>query len=221
MTTNNLAKRLKELRLLRGMSQEYLAEESRVSLRTIQRIENEESTPMGETIKRIAVALDIELSEFVGITSLEETNNLKGTIIFLKKQLSKTTKKSEIKTFKSFISVLKNLKEKDLNTTQLKQIENYITYLELEKIPSFSNEIYKLKLKKFKTYLNKKLRFIPTNYYTGLALIFVVPFIFAFSLQTKIENEIRMIVISVSVLLVIAAFVMDLKMKKQGRSLNF
>ena len=44
MTTNNLAKRLKELRLLRGMSQEYLAEESRVSLRTIQRIENEEST---------------------------------------------------------------------------------------------------------------------------------------------------------------------------------
>ena len=119
MTTNNLAKRLKELRLLRGMSQEYLAEESRVSLRTIQRIENEESTPMGETIKRIAVALDIELSEFVGITSLEETNNLKGTIIFLKKQLSKTTKKSEIKTFKSFISVLKNLKEKDLNTTQL------------------------------------------------------------------------------------------------------
>ena len=176
---------------------------------------------MGETIKRIAVALDIELSEFVGITSLEETNNLKGTIIFLKKQLSKTTKKSEIKTFKSFISVLKNLKEKDLNTTQLKQIENYITYLELEKIPSFSNEIYKLKLKKFKTYLNKKLRFIPTNYYTGLALIFVVPFIFAFSLQTKIENEIRMIVISVSVLLVIAAFVMDLKMKKQGRSLNF
>ena len=40
MTTNNLAKRLKELRLLRGMSQEYLAEESRVSLRTIQRIEN-------------------------------------------------------------------------------------------------------------------------------------------------------------------------------------
>jgi len=38
----------------------------------------------------------------------------------------------------------------------------------------------------------------------------VVPFIFAFSLQTKIENEIKMIVISVTVLLVIAAFVMDL-----------
>ncbi len=39
MERNNLAKRLKEIRTLRGMSQEYLAEEARVSLQTIQRIE--------------------------------------------------------------------------------------------------------------------------------------------------------------------------------------
>ena len=53
MDTNNLAKRLKELRVRRGMSEEYLAEESQVSLRTIQRIENEESVQMGETINKI------------------------------------------------------------------------------------------------------------------------------------------------------------------------
>ena len=53
MDTNNLAKRLKELRVRRGMSEEYLAEESQVSLRTIQRIENEESVSMGETINKI------------------------------------------------------------------------------------------------------------------------------------------------------------------------
>ena len=45
------------------MSQEYLAEESRVSLRTVQRIENNESRPTGESIKRIASALDVQLTE--------------------------------------------------------------------------------------------------------------------------------------------------------------
>ena len=53
---SSIAKNLKKLRATRGMSQEYLADESRVSLRTIQRIENNESEPTGETIKRIAIA---------------------------------------------------------------------------------------------------------------------------------------------------------------------
>ena len=50
MKTKKLGQKLKELRATRGMSQEYLAEESRVSLRTIQRIESNESEPTGETI---------------------------------------------------------------------------------------------------------------------------------------------------------------------------
>ena len=58
------------------MSQEYLADESRVSLRTIQRIENNESTPTGETIKRIAIALDVKLTELIGSNSITETNDL-------------------------------------------------------------------------------------------------------------------------------------------------
>ena len=134
MDTNNLPRQLKKLRALRGMSQEYLAEESQVSLRTIQRIENEESAPTGETIKRIAVALDIELNELIGSNALEETCDLKGTIIFLKRQRSKTSKKSEIKTFEKFIDVLNHLKEKDLSTEQLDGIEDkktrpFITFL--------------------------------------------------------------------------------------------
>lgn len=93
METKNLAKKLKDLRALRGMSQEYLAEESRVGLRTIQRIENNESKPTGETIKRIANALDVELNQLVDSNSVTETNDIKSTIIFLKKQLSKTNEK--------------------------------------------------------------------------------------------------------------------------------
>jgi transcriptional regulator with XRE-family HTH domain len=172
METKDLAKNLKKLRVTRGMSQEYLADESRVSLRTIQRIENNESEPTGETIKRIANALDVELTELIGSNSVAETNDLKATIIFLKKQLSKTNEKSEIKTFEKFILLLQKLKEKDLKTEQIEVIESYIQYLELEKIPSFSNEMFKQKLVKFKKYLKNKLRFVPNNYYTTWAVSF-------------------------------------------------
>jgi transcriptional regulator with XRE-family HTH domain len=221
MDTNNLAKKLKEFRTLRGMSQEYLAEESRVSLRTIQRIENEESVPTGETIKRIAVALDVELNELIGVHALEATTDLKGTIIFLKKQLSKTSKKSEIKTFKNFIKVLNNLKEKELSSEQLEGIESYIKYLELEKIPSFSNEMFKQKLAKFKKYLKKKLKFIPKYYYTSIGVNLAVPFAIAFCIQGKIPLTTKGIVIAVGITLIIVGLFMDARIKKQERSFSF
>lgn len=221
METKDLAKKIKELRALRGMSQEYLAEEARVGLRTIQRIESGESKPTGETIKRISVALDADITELTGHNSLTETNDLKGTIIFLKKKLSQTDKKLEIKTFEKFIDVLENLKEKDLGTKQLDNIEDYIKYLELEKIPSFSNELYKQKLKKFKTFLSTKLRFVPNNYYVYLATIFAVPFAVAFTIQPKIDLSIKITVISIVILVIGLAIMLDLKMKKQNRSLRF
>jgi len=145
MNTKSLAKKLKELRALRGMSQEFLAEESRVSLRTIQRIENKESSPTGETIKRISVALDVSINELIESNSVDKTNDLKGSLIFLKNQLSKTRDKSEIRIFKKFIAILSNLKEKELTQEQLNAIESYIKYLELEKIPSYSNNLFEQK----------------------------------------------------------------------------
>ena len=59
MDNNHLAQRVKRLRIQKGMSQEFLAEESGLSLRTIQRIENGESNPTGESLKRIAGALNV------------------------------------------------------------------------------------------------------------------------------------------------------------------
>ena len=47
MNKNLLGLRIKELRKQKGMSQEFLSEESGLSLRTIQRIENGESSPRG------------------------------------------------------------------------------------------------------------------------------------------------------------------------------
>ena len=221
MKAKILAKRLKELRTLRGMSQEYLADESRVGLRTIQRIENNESEPTGETLKRIAIALDVELSELIGPNSVTETSDLKATIIFLKKQLSKTNEKSEIKTFEKFIGILSKLKEKDLNPKQIEDIESYIKYLELEKIPSFSNDMFKQKLVKFRKYLKNKLRFVPNNYYTTWASSFAISFAIGFAVQSKIDMNIQIGVISVALLVIGIGIIMDLRMKRQKRSFSF
>ena len=221
MEIKNLAKTLKELRALRGMSQEYLAEESRVGLRTIQRIENNESKPTGETIKRIANALDVELNQLVNFKSATETSDIKSTIIFLKKQLSKTHEKSEIKTFKKFIEILNNLKEQNLSPEQTERIESFIKYLELEKIPSFSNDLFKEKLGKFKKYLKNKLRFVPNNYYTTWAVSFGLSFSVGFSVQSNIDYSIKIGVISVALLIIGIGFFIDMRMKRQERSLSF
>lgn len=58
MSKSELSKRVKELRSRKGLSQEQLAENSGHSLRTIQRIENGETEPRGETLKRLMNALD-------------------------------------------------------------------------------------------------------------------------------------------------------------------
>lgn len=221
METKDLAKNLKKLRTIRGMSQEYLADESRVSLRTIQRIENNESEPTGETIKRIAIALDVELTELIGSNSMKETSDLKATIIFLKKQLSKTNEKSEIKTFEKFIGILQKLKEKDLSTEQREGIESYLQYLELEKIPSFSNEIFKHKLTKFRKYLKNKLRFVPKNYYMTWTASFGLSFAVAFGVQKNIDYSIKTGVILVAFLIIGIGIILDMRMKRQKRTFSF
>ena len=221
METKDLAKNLKKLRTIRGMSQEYLADESRVSLRTIQRIENNESEPTGETIKRIAIALDVELTELIGSNSMKETSDLKATIIFLKKQLSKTNEKSEIKTFEKFIGILQKLKEKDLSTEQREGIESYLQYLELEKIPSFSNEIFKHKLTKFRKYLKNKLRFVPKNYYMTWTASFGLSFAVAFGVQKNIDYSIKTGVILVALLIIGIGIILDMRMKRQKRTFSF
>src|ERR1700744_6179484 len=63
MKNNTLSGQIKELRAQKGFSQERLAQECGLSLRTIQRIENEETTPYGDTLKKLAVGLDSSIEE--------------------------------------------------------------------------------------------------------------------------------------------------------------
>jgi len=77
MKNKDLAKRIKELRNRKGMSQEILAEESGLSLRTIQRIENGETEPTGDTLKRLANALNVNPDELIDWTIKEDRDFLK------------------------------------------------------------------------------------------------------------------------------------------------
>jgi uncharacterized Tic20 family protein len=72
----NLAQKLKELRNRKGLSQEVLAEDSGLSLRTIQRIENNETVPRGDTLKRLAIALDTSPDEIIDWKIQEDQNYL-------------------------------------------------------------------------------------------------------------------------------------------------
>lgn len=71
-----LASRIKELRTRKGLSQEALAEASGISHRTVQRIENGESKPTGDTLIRLAAALDIAPEELVDWTIKEDKSFL-------------------------------------------------------------------------------------------------------------------------------------------------
>ena len=65
MKNKELAQKIKALRNRKGFSQEELSEKAGLSLRTIQRIENGETEPRGDSLKRIAVALEVSSDEIL------------------------------------------------------------------------------------------------------------------------------------------------------------
>jgi len=79
MKNKELAQKIKALRSRKGYSQEELSEKTGLSLRTIQRIENGETEPRGDSLKRLAVAFDVLPDEIVDWTVQEN----KGFIISL------------------------------------------------------------------------------------------------------------------------------------------
>ncbi len=71
-----LGKRVKQLRMSNGYSQEYLAEETQLNLRTIQRIESGTTIPRGDTLSRLASALKISPDELLNWSKLEDKGQL-------------------------------------------------------------------------------------------------------------------------------------------------
>ena len=72
MGNGNLAQTVKDLRKRKGLSQEELAKKSGLSLRTIQRVENGETEPAGETLKRISNTFDLNPEQLIDCISLDD-----------------------------------------------------------------------------------------------------------------------------------------------------
>ena len=60
---SKISKKINEARIIKGLTQEELAELSSVNLRTIQRLENNETAPRGKTLNLICDALQINVEE--------------------------------------------------------------------------------------------------------------------------------------------------------------
>lgn len=71
-----IGEKIREVRKKKGLSQEELAESSKVNLRTIQRIENNESEPRGKTLHLICEVLDIHAEDILDYGKKEDNHYL-------------------------------------------------------------------------------------------------------------------------------------------------
>ena len=79
MKNTQLAQNVKALRTRKGYSQEELAEKTGLSLRTIQRIENGETEPRGDSLQKLSAALDV-LPEDIADWALQENNGFLASL---------------------------------------------------------------------------------------------------------------------------------------------
>ncbi|WP_127845503.1 helix-turn-helix domain-containing protein [Psychroflexus aestuariivivens] len=75
-----IGKKISETRKIKGFTQEELAEQAKINLRTIQRIENSESEPRGKTLKLICEVLGIDSKELILTDNSIRKKNI-GTIL--------------------------------------------------------------------------------------------------------------------------------------------
>lgn len=72
----NIGQKIVGLRKSKGYTQEELAEKAKVNLRTIQRIENDENKPSGNTLKLICEALDTLPEKIINYGKKEDSKLL-------------------------------------------------------------------------------------------------------------------------------------------------
>jgi transcriptional regulator with XRE-family HTH domain len=73
---NILAERIRQRRIQKGYSQEYLAESASISIRTLQRIEGGQTQPQGHTLMALAQALDMAIEDLMDFTKKNDRSIL-------------------------------------------------------------------------------------------------------------------------------------------------
>ncbi len=71
-----IGNKIKELRKSKGLSQEELAENAKINVRTIQRIENNENEAKGKTLNLICLVLDVDVESLMDFNKREDLSVL-------------------------------------------------------------------------------------------------------------------------------------------------
>tara|TARA_R100000789_G_C2947814_1_gene134086 strand:+ start:61 stop:669 length:609 start_codon:yes stop_codon:yes gene_type:complete len=77
----HIGNKIAESRNKQGLTQEELADKSKISLRTVQRIENNESVPRGKTLKLIGEILNIKFEKTTNSKEPTKVNKISNRII--------------------------------------------------------------------------------------------------------------------------------------------
>ncbi len=92
------------------------------------------------------------------------------TTQFFEKLLNQTDRRREIKVYKAFITILTNLKSRDLSEGQLSLIESEIKTFKLNSNPKNKRRYYSKMLNNFMQFLKTEFSFISEGYYTAIGM---------------------------------------------------
>jgi len=138
---------------------------------------------------------------------------------FFEKLLGETDKKREIKIYRNFITILSNLKSRDLTEDQLLSIENELKILKLRSYPENKRKYFSKKLNAFKEYLKEAFSLISEGYYTAIGMSLGMCFGVAFGTSFGSSGTSMGLAIGMLIGLVIGR-AKDLEAEKQNRVLR-
>jgi len=89
---------------------------------------------------------------------------------FFEKLLKEANNKREIRVYKSFNTILSNLRNRDLTEDELMSIETELKTFDLKSNPENKRKYFSKKLSDFKAYLKEEFSLITEGYYTALGM---------------------------------------------------
>jgi transcriptional regulator with XRE-family HTH domain len=76
MTMETIGEKIQDIRKRKGLTQEQLSSSAKINLRTLQRIEKNETEPLGNTLNSICNILDINLEDILDYNKTEDKRYL-------------------------------------------------------------------------------------------------------------------------------------------------
>lgn len=97
---------------------------------------------------------------------------IKNAINLFNRLISETNKKSEIKVYKDFITILTNLENRSFSNSEVQSIESELDTLALDSTATNKKKYFKKALLLFKKYLKETFSLITKGHYITLGITF-------------------------------------------------